>query len=120
MGFPAGSGGKKNLPTMQETLVQPLDREVPLKGMPTPTPVFFLGESHEQRSLMGYSPWGHKESDMTGDKCSSNSDHSPLAQILRSIMTSSLENMMPWTCYDNKERLPTSLIRKGLLLYLQV
>ena len=21
------------------------------------------GESHEQRSLLGYSPWGHKESD---------------------------------------------------------
>ena len=24
-------------------------------------PVFLLAESHEQRSLMGYSPWGHKE-----------------------------------------------------------
>ena len=23
------------------------------------------GESHEQRSLVGYSPWGHKESDTT-------------------------------------------------------
>ena len=23
------------------------------------------GESHEQSSLAGYSPWGHKESDMT-------------------------------------------------------
>ena len=28
-----------------------------------PTPVFLLGESHGQRSLAGYSPWGHKESD---------------------------------------------------------
>ena len=27
------------------------------------TPVFLPGESHEQRSLVGYSPWGHKESD---------------------------------------------------------
>ena len=25
-----------------------------------PTPVFLLGEFHEQRSLVGYSPWGHK------------------------------------------------------------
>ena len=25
-----------------------------------PTPVFLPGESHEQRSLAGYSPWGHK------------------------------------------------------------
>ena len=30
-----------------------------------PTPVFLLGESHGQRSLVGYSPWGHKESDTT-------------------------------------------------------
>ena len=30
-----------------------------------PTPVFLPGESHGQRSLVGYSPWGHKESDMT-------------------------------------------------------
>ena len=29
-----------------------------------PTPVFLPGESHGQRSLLGYSPWGHKESDM--------------------------------------------------------
>ena len=25
-----------------------------------PTPVFFPGKSHGQRSLEGYSPWGHK------------------------------------------------------------
>ena len=30
-----------------------------------PTPVFLPGESHGQRSLVGYSPWGRKESDMT-------------------------------------------------------
>ena len=30
-----------------------------------PTPVFFHGEFHEQRSLAGYSPWGRKESDTT-------------------------------------------------------
>ena len=29
------------------------------------TPVFLPGESHGQRSLAGYSPWGHKELDMT-------------------------------------------------------
>ena len=27
------------------------------------TPVFLRGESHGQRSLEGYSPWGQKESD---------------------------------------------------------
>ena len=30
-----------------------------------PTPVLLPGESHGQMSLAGYSPWGHKESDMT-------------------------------------------------------
>ena len=28
------------------------------------TPVSLPGESHGQRSLVGYGPWGHKESDM--------------------------------------------------------
>ena len=29
------------------------------------TPDFFSEELHGQRSLVGYSPWGHKKSDMT-------------------------------------------------------
>ena len=29
------------------------------------TPVFLPGEFHGQRGLVGYSPWGHKESDTT-------------------------------------------------------
>ena len=32
---------------------------------PIPTPVFLLGESHGQRSLAGYSPWGQKELETT-------------------------------------------------------
>ena len=32
-----------------------------------PTPVFLPGKSHGQRSLVGYSPWGHKESYITWD-----------------------------------------------------
>ena len=30
-----------------------------------PTPVFLPGESHERRSLAGYSPWGRQQSDTT-------------------------------------------------------
>ena len=30
-----------------------------------PTLVFFPGKSHGQRSLVGYSPWGHEKSDTT-------------------------------------------------------
>ena len=55
----------KNLPAMQETWVQSLGQEDPLeKGMQL-IPVCLLEEFHGQRSLAGYSPWGHKESDMT-------------------------------------------------------
>ena len=35
------------------------------EGMTTPTPVFLPGESHGQRSLVGYSPYGYKELDVT-------------------------------------------------------
>ena len=55
----------KNLPEMQEMLVGSLGREDPLEEKWQPTPVFLPGESHGQRSLVGYSPWGHKESDTT-------------------------------------------------------
>ena len=37
----------------------------PGKGHGNLTPVFLPEESHGRRSLVGYSPWGHKESDMT-------------------------------------------------------
>ena len=55
----------KNLPAMQETRVQFLGQEDPLeKGMATNSrslPREFNGKS----SLLGYSPWGCKESDKT-------------------------------------------------------
>ena len=37
----------------------------PGEGNVKPSPVFFPGEAHGQRSLTGYSPWDCKESDMT-------------------------------------------------------
>ena len=56
----------KNLSAMQETQVQSLGQEDPLeKGMGIPTPVFLPEELQGQRSLVGYSPWGHKELDVT-------------------------------------------------------
>ena len=54
----------KDLPAVQETWVQSLVWE-DLRRERLPTPVFLPGEFHGQGSLAGYSPWGHKESDMT-------------------------------------------------------
>ena len=40
-----------------------LGSENPLKKEIVTTPVFLPGESHGQKGLVGYSSWGHKESD---------------------------------------------------------
>ena len=52
----------QNLPAMQETRVQSLGQEDTLeKGMATHSSIL----AHGQSSLVSYSPWDHKESDMT-------------------------------------------------------
>ena len=52
----------KNLPALQETQVRSLSREDPLKkGMAIHSSIL-AWESHRQRSLLGYSPQDHKES----------------------------------------------------------
>ena len=63
-GCPGGSE-TKNLPAMWEAQVRLLGQEDPLeKGRANP-PVFFPGEFHGQRSLVGYNLWGLKESNTT-------------------------------------------------------
>ena len=55
----------KNLPVMQETCVQSLGQEDPLEKEMTTHYSILPGESHRQRSLVGYSPYSHTESDTT-------------------------------------------------------
>ena len=55
----------KRLSAMQETWVRSLGWEDPLEKEWQPTPVFLPGKSHGRRSLVGYRPWGRKESDTT-------------------------------------------------------
>ena len=58
----------KDLPANEETLgteVQSLGREDLLEKKWQPTPVFLPGKFHGQKSLVNYSPRGHKEFDMT-------------------------------------------------------
>jgi len=50
--------------TMEEMWVRSLGQEDPLEEGWQPTSVFLLGEFHIHRSLVGYSPWVHKELDM--------------------------------------------------------
>ena len=43
----------------------PWVRKIPWRRKWQPTPIFLPEESHGRRSLVGYSLWGHKESDTT-------------------------------------------------------
>ena len=64
MSFPGGSV-VKNPPAMQETRFNPWVGKILGGRKWQPSPVFLSGKSHRQRSLVGYSPWGCKEYDMT-------------------------------------------------------
>ena len=55
----------KNPPAMPETWVRSLGWEDPLEEEMATHSSILAGESHGQRSLVGYSPRGHKESDTT-------------------------------------------------------
>ena len=55
----------KNLPAVWEAQFDPWVRKIPWRRKGQPTLVFLPGESHGQRSLVGYSPWGPKELGIT-------------------------------------------------------
>ena len=66
MGFPGGTG---NLPANVGD-IRDVSSIPGLGGHPggrngNPTPVLLPGDSHGQKSLVGYSPWGCKELDTT-------------------------------------------------------
>jgi len=62
LGFSGGSDGV-NLPAMQETWVWSLGRS-PAGGHGNPLQYSCLENTHGQSSLVNYSSWGYKESDM--------------------------------------------------------
>ena len=55
----------KNLPAMRRPRFDHWVRKIPWRREGQHTPVFLPGEFQGQRSLVGYSPWGCKESDTT-------------------------------------------------------
>ena len=64
MGFP-GASVVKNPPPSKRYEFDPWVRKILWRRKQQPTPVFLPGKSHGQRRLTSYSPWGHKELDMT-------------------------------------------------------
>ena len=63
VGLPWCLSGKES--ACRRPRFNPWVRKVPWRKAWQPTPEVLPGQSHGQRSLVGYSPWGHKESDTT-------------------------------------------------------
>ena len=64
MGFPGGSNSKESA-AMKETQVRSLGGEDLLKKETANHSSIFARRIHGQRSMVGYSPWGLKELDVT-------------------------------------------------------
>ena len=65
LGFPGGSDGKESACNAGEWGSIPGSGRFPREGNGYPLQYSCLESPRGQRSLVGYSLWGHKESDMT-------------------------------------------------------
>ena len=68
MGFLGGMSGKElacQCRRHKRPGSDPWVGKIPWRRAWQPPPVFLPGEPHGWRSLVDYSPWGHKESDTT-------------------------------------------------------
>ena len=63
--FPRWLSGKESTSQVGDAGVDPWVRKISGKRNWQSTPIFLPGKSQGQRSLAGYSPWGHKELDIT-------------------------------------------------------
>ena len=68
LGLPWWFSGKESCQCRRRGF-EPWVGKIPWRSKWQPTPVFSPGKFHGQRSLVGYSPRGHKESDTTEYEC---------------------------------------------------
>ena len=92
-----------------------------------PTPVFLPGEFHGQRSLAGYSPWGHKELDVTeqlslhftspllelGNKVTQSLCFLPTSVFLRTDSILDLLQTLTFFFYSSKKFLSSACLSRG-------
>ena len=72
LGLPRWLSGKETASQCRRPRFDSWVGKIPWKRKWQPSPVFLPGKSHGQRSLAGYSLWGHKELGMT-EQLNSNS-----------------------------------------------
>ena len=86
--FPGGSEVTSVCLQCRRHSFDPWVRKIPWRRKWQPTPALLPGESHGGRSLVGYSPWGQKESDTT----------EPLHSLRELLLTSGLPVGCPRVC----------------------
>ena len=69
--------------------------KIPWRKKWKPTPVLLPGKFHGQRSLVGYSPWGHKEADMTERACACAHVHAHTHTCTQPIMPRKKKSKRP-------------------------
>ena len=77
-GFPGGDSGKEATCQQRRSKrlgFDPWVGKIPWRRKWQSTPVFLPGESHGQKSLVGCSPWGGKELDMTEHETNESNTH---------------------------------------------
>ena len=107
MGFPGGTSGKELIcqcRRQKRHRFDPWVGKILWRRKWQPTPVFLPWEFHGQRSLAGYSPWGHKESDTTWWLNSNNNTSSTQSTILGAEEVSNkyclfFFNLYFWLCW---------------------
>ena len=96
LGFPGGSV-VKNLPANVEVMGRfSWIGKIPWRRKWQPTPVFLPGKFHGQRNLVCYSPWDHKESDMT--ECTHTDTHT---YTFTEAWAEKLCALLLWTVYKD-------------------
>ena len=118
---PGGSGGKIICLQRGRHGFDPRVRKIPWRRKWQPTLVLLPGEFHGQRSLAGYSPWGHKESDMTEQLkyCHSIQVISALPVFLLAGLTASLTIWWIWSAGAYMLFLQIPAHQQALLLFTQ-
>ena len=95
-GFSGSSAGRVHLQCRRPGF-DPYVGKIPWRRAWQPTPVFLSGESHGQRSLVGYSPWGPKESDMT-EQLTHNHTHT--AKGFRIVNKAQVDVFLEYPCFS--------------------
>ena len=107
-----GGSAVKNLTAKQETGFNPWVRKIPWRRKLQPTPVFLPGKSYGQRSQAGYSPWGRKQSDTTGQLTTTTTLITVLLPIISSVSCCTLASSLT-------ALLKQLLLRTWILIILQ-